>query len=123
MIIVLSPAKSLDFTTPPTVATHTQPDFLDQSQVLVERLRPLSPLAISELMGVSDALATLNAERYASWHPALYAREREAGGPRLQRRRLRRTGRADACRRPRSTSRRTMCASSPASTACCARST
>lgn len=68
MIIVLSPAKSLDFTTPPTVATHTQPDFLDRSQVLIERLRQLSPLAISELMGVSDALATLNAERYASWH-------------------------------------------------------
>ena len=68
MIVVLSPAKSLDFTTPPTVAAHTQPDFLDQSQVLVDRLRQLPPLAISELMGVSGALAVLNAERYASWH-------------------------------------------------------
>jgi cytoplasmic iron level regulating protein YaaA (DUF328/UPF0246 family) len=67
MIVVLSPAKSLDFTTPPTVAAHTQPDFLDQSQVLVDRLRQLPPPAISELMGVSDALAVLNAERYASW--------------------------------------------------------
>ena len=68
MIVVLSPAKSLDFTTPPTVAAHTQPDFLDQSQVLVDRLRQLPPPAISELMGVSGALAVLNAERYASWH-------------------------------------------------------
>ena len=58
MIVVLSPAKSLDFTTPPTVATHTRPDFLDQSQVLIERLRQLSPQAISALMGVSDVIVT-----------------------------------------------------------------
>ncbi|MFT3847431.1 MAG: peroxide stress protein YaaA [Propionivibrio sp.] len=67
MIIVLSPAKSLDFTTPPTVKEHTQPDFLDQSQVLIERLRRLSPLDLGKLMGISDALAALNAARYASW--------------------------------------------------------
>ena len=48
MIIVLSPAKSLDFTTPPTLKDYTQPDFLEQSQALVERLRPLSPLDLSE---------------------------------------------------------------------------
>ena len=67
MIIVLSPAKSLDFTTPPTLKDYTQPDFLEQSQALVERLRPLSPLDLSQLMGISDALAALNASRYASW--------------------------------------------------------
>ena len=54
MILVLSPAKSLDFATPPTVKDYTQPDFLDQSQVLVERLRQLSPLDLSQLMGISD---------------------------------------------------------------------
>ncbi|MBP6711155.1 MAG: peroxide stress protein YaaA, partial [Propionivibrio sp.] len=67
MILVLSPAKSLDFATPPTVKDYTQPDFLDQSQVLVERLRQLSPLDLSQLMGISDSLAVLNAARYASW--------------------------------------------------------
>ena len=67
MIIVLSPAKSLDFTTPPTVRDFTQPDFLDRSQMLVERLRQLSPLDLSQLMGISDSLAALNVARYASW--------------------------------------------------------
>ncbi len=69
MIIVISPAKTLDFATPPTLATATQPDFLDQSQLLIERLRALSPLEIGRLMGISDKLAVLNATRYADWAP------------------------------------------------------
>ena len=67
MIIVLSPAKSLDFKTPAKLATHTQPAFLDQSQTLIERLRTFSPIEISQLMGISDSLAALNASRYAEW--------------------------------------------------------
>ncbi|WP_301101186.1 peroxide stress protein YaaA [Propionivibrio sp.] len=67
MIVVLSPAKTLDFSTPPGVATHTQPRFLDQSQLLIEGLRQLSPPEIGKLMGISDQLATLNATRYAEW--------------------------------------------------------
>ena len=54
MIIVLSPAKKLDFETPLTFAEHTQPDFLDQSEKLIERLRELSPVELSQLMGISD---------------------------------------------------------------------
>jgi len=67
MIIVLSPAKSLDFNTPAKLATHTLPVFLDQSQTLIERLRTFSPPEISQLMGISDSLAVLNATRYAEW--------------------------------------------------------
>lgn len=67
MLVVLSPAKSLDFETPSTFSVATQPDFLQQSQLLIERLRELSPLEISQLMGVSDKLAALNAARYAEW--------------------------------------------------------
>ena len=67
MIIVLSPAKSLDFKTPARLATHTLPAFLDQSQLLIERLRTFSPLEISQLMGISDSLAALNSTRYAEW--------------------------------------------------------
>jgi cytoplasmic iron level regulating protein YaaA (DUF328/UPF0246 family) len=69
MIVVLSPAKSLDFATPPTLAEATQPAFLDQSKVLIERLRALSPPAIGRLMGISDKLAVLNVTRYAEWTP------------------------------------------------------
>lgn len=42
MIIVLSPAKSLDYDTPPRIKTHTLPDFIERSAVLIETLRKLS---------------------------------------------------------------------------------
>ena len=67
MIVVLSPAKSLDFTTPPVVAKHTQPGFLEESLLLIDRLREFSPLEIGKLMGISDQLAALNATRYREW--------------------------------------------------------
>ena len=57
MIFVISPAKSLDFDTPPVAAEYTQPDFLERSAVLVQRLRELSPADLSRLMDISDALA------------------------------------------------------------------
>ncbi|MDR5900606.1 peroxide stress protein YaaA [Halomonas icarae] len=68
MLSVISPAKKLDFETPATTARHTQPDFLEQSQELIEILRDYSPQRLSELMGISDKLAALNAARYADWH-------------------------------------------------------
>ena len=67
MIIILSPAKTLDFTTPTTIAEHTQPALLDQSQLLISQLRKLSPVDIGKLMSISDQLAVLNATRYADW--------------------------------------------------------
>lgn len=69
MIIVLSPAKTLDYRTPPTLAEHSQPLFLEQSQVLIEILREWSPAQIASLMKISDQLAVLNATRYAEWAP------------------------------------------------------
>lgn len=67
MIIVLSPAKSLDYDTPSHVARHTIPEFVDDAAVLVDDLRRLSPQQIASLMGISDALAMLNFQRYADW--------------------------------------------------------
>ena len=67
MLIVLSPAKSLDLETPPTTKLATQPAFLDHSEQLIERLRGFSPHQLGELMELSDALSTLNVARYASW--------------------------------------------------------
>jgi cytoplasmic iron level regulating protein YaaA (DUF328/UPF0246 family) len=69
MLIFLSPAKSLDYKTPPHVADYTQPDFLDRSAQLVRGLRKLSPADIANLMDLSDALALLNFNRYADWSP------------------------------------------------------
>jgi len=67
MLIVLSPAKTLDLETPPTTRLHSTPDFLDLSSQLIDKLRTISPAQLSELMHISDALAHLNVGRYASW--------------------------------------------------------
>ena len=69
MIILLSPAKTLDFATPAPVAEFTQPDFLAESQRLVKRLRRFSPAELGRLMHISDPLAALNTKRYADWAP------------------------------------------------------
>lgn len=67
MLIFLSPAKSLDYDTPPHVATYSEPVFLDRSAALIEQLRALSPAEIGALMAISDPLALLNFQRYAEW--------------------------------------------------------
>jgi cytoplasmic iron level regulating protein YaaA (DUF328/UPF0246 family) len=67
MLFFLSPAKSLDYKTPPHVATHTQPAYLKDSEALIKKLRKLSPADISNLMDLSDPLALLNFNRYADW--------------------------------------------------------
>lgn len=69
MLMLLSPAKTLDYETPAHVATFSQPGWLDQSQLLIDRLRLLSPVEVSKLMDISDALAVLNVTRYADWAP------------------------------------------------------
>lgn len=69
MILVLSPAKSLDFETPAHVQTHTQPRFVPQSAELIDTLRTLSPADIAGLMSISDPLAHLNYGRFANWQP------------------------------------------------------
>lgn len=69
MLMVISPAKSLDYETPPSVDTHTQPDYLKQSKQLIARLKKLAPAQVSQLMDISDNLAALNVARYAEWKP------------------------------------------------------
>lgn len=67
MIIVISPAKTLDFETPPGTQEHTQPGFLDDSAELIDTLRKLEPDQIGTLMSISPKLAVLNSNRYFSW--------------------------------------------------------
>jgi cytoplasmic iron level regulating protein YaaA (DUF328/UPF0246 family) len=69
MLFLLSPAKSLDFETPPQVDTHTQPLFVKQSSQLIKVLREKTPAQVSELMSLSDTLAGLNVARYQAWSP------------------------------------------------------
>ncbi|TAM02090.1 MAG: peroxide stress protein YaaA [Paraburkholderia sp.] len=67
MIIVLSPAKSLDYDTPAHIETHTIPAFVEDAAELIDGLRRLSPQQIGSLMSISDQLARLNFQRYADW--------------------------------------------------------
>jgi len=67
MLTLLSPAKTLDFDTPPTTQKSTQADFLDHSAELVDVLKPYSPDDIGTLMKLSPALSELNVQRYHDW--------------------------------------------------------
>ena len=82
MLIVLSPAKSLDYKTPVKVKAPTLPEFVSESAKLIADLKKLAPLDVAKLMGLSDPLATLNVGRYRDWSktfteinskPAIYA--------------------------------------------------
>jgi uncharacterized protein len=82
MLIVLSPAKSLDYKTPVKVKTPTLPEFVSESAKLIADLKKLDPQDVAKLMGLSDQLAVLNVGRYRDWSkkfteanskPAIYA--------------------------------------------------
>jgi cytoplasmic iron level regulating protein YaaA (DUF328/UPF0246 family) len=68
MKIIISPAKSLDFDTPAKVKEYTQPSFLEQSEKLNKKLKTLSRKKLSELMKISDDLASLNYDRNQNWN-------------------------------------------------------
>ena len=67
MLTLLSPAKTLDFETPPVTAKATQPVFLEQSADLVDVLKQYSPDDLGKLMKLSPKLAELNTDRFQQW--------------------------------------------------------
>ncbi|WP_416307605.1 peroxide stress protein YaaA [Neptunicella sp. SCSIO 80796] len=67
MLVVVSPAKNLDYETPPVTDSFSQPEMLDQSQMLIDKCKKLSPQKIASMMSISDKLASLNAARFGSW--------------------------------------------------------
>ena len=69
MLLVISPAKSLDFESRPTTRKFSQPEFLDDARLLIDQLQDLSPGEISDLMGISAKLGELNCDRYNEWAP------------------------------------------------------
>ena len=64
MIVVISPAKKLDFETVAPTKKHTQAPFLSQSETLIHELRKKKPSDISKMMKLSDSLTELNVQRY-----------------------------------------------------------
>lgn len=79
MLLVISPAKTLDYQSRVKTKTFTMPDYLDDSQLLVNRARRYSVLDIAELMQVSMPIAELNFERFHAWNrPFTTANARQA---------------------------------------------
>lgn len=69
MLILISPAKTLDYQSPLATTRFTQPELLEHSQQLISEARKLSAPQIGKLMGISDKLADLNATRFHDWQP------------------------------------------------------
>ncbi|WP_440874791.1 peroxide stress protein YaaA [Thalassotalea sp. PLHSN55] len=67
MLLVVSPAKNLDYDSPLATQTFSQPTLLEHSQLLIDKCVKLSPADISSLMSISDKLAGLNAARFGQW--------------------------------------------------------
>jgi len=68
MLIVISPAKKLDFESIAQTEKFTQADFLDDSQELINTLLPYTANDLESLMKISKNLAELNYARYHDWH-------------------------------------------------------
>ena len=96
MLILISPAKTLDYQSPLATTRYTQPELLEYSQQLIGIARKLSAPQIGKLMSISDKLADLNAMS------TLASRQRRSPRTTL-------------------TSPSSICACSPGCMACCAR--
>ncbi len=69
MLILLSPAKTLDYASPMPAVEATQPHFVSESASLIATLKKKNTLQIAELMNLSESLAKLNLDRYKAWSP------------------------------------------------------
>ena len=72
MLFLISPAKSLDYSTPvpATVLRHaTAPRYTEQAGALIALMRKKSASQVAALMRLSPALAELNVARYKAWQP------------------------------------------------------
>ncbi|MBK9290400.1 MAG: peroxide stress protein YaaA [Bacteroidetes bacterium] len=67
MIILLSPAKTLDFSTSVPALTTSKPAYAHKADMLANELRKLQPEQLAQLMDISPKLAQLNHERFQLW--------------------------------------------------------
>jgi len=67
MLVVVSPAKTLDFDSPAHVELASQSDYLSDSQELINTMKSFSPDDVASLMKISGKLAELNVNRYHDW--------------------------------------------------------
>ncbi len=82
MLAVISPAKTLDFTSQPATTRHTEAEFMTDAQALAALMANKKPAQLKRLMAISENLARLNHARFQAWsakpvaeavRPALFA--------------------------------------------------
>lgn len=79
MLLVISPAKNLDYDSPLPTQKNTKAEFLAEAGELMGGLKQLAPQDISQLMGISDKLGLLNYDRFQQWAlPMTKANARQA---------------------------------------------
>lgn len=71
MIVVISPAKTLDFHKINETLPMTKPEFLKEAKVLIKELKEYDNISLGKLMKISDKLATLNKDRFQTWSDSL----------------------------------------------------
>lgn len=64
MLVIISPAKKLDFETHALTDEYTQCEYLETSKKLIKNLKNLKVPEIAKLMKLSKSLAELNFNRY-----------------------------------------------------------
>jgi cytoplasmic iron level regulating protein YaaA (DUF328/UPF0246 family) len=67
MILLLSPAKTLDLKTESPIDWHTELLFPEQADLLASRLGKKRKSEIQKLMNINDKLTQLNYDRYQNW--------------------------------------------------------
>lgn len=68
MLILLSPAKILNFKSQNTISGFTIPEFSKEARELIELLKDLSPYELGKLLDINNKLTQLNFDRIFNWH-------------------------------------------------------
>ena len=79
MITIISPAKTLDFKNEIQTNKNSQPLLLEDSKILIEKLKEYNPQGLAQLMNINNALANLNYERFIKWEPPFKKKQCKTG--------------------------------------------
>ena len=67
MLILVSPAKTLDYESDIRIDDFSIASHLSDSEILIKEIQKKNPEDLSSLMGLSEKLSILNFERYMNW--------------------------------------------------------
>ena len=80
MLILVSPAKTLDYESDLNIDDFSVASHLSDSEILIKELQKKSPDDLSSLMGLSEKLSVLNFERNMNWTKPIVQHVSRIGG-------------------------------------------